>query len=97
MRAAAPPDVLTKAAWSANEDFEYWFPRPAKAGDAAPLVILGGGRETAVPQYELYEADDSVCSERVSGALRRFLPCVFPGKFEEGREPEVEWVSLDSP
>lgn len=91
-RAAAPADVITKIAWGANEGFEYWFPRPVKIHEATPLVILGGGREIAKPTYELYEVDDSVCNERVGQAMRKFLPTVFPGKFENGKEPEVEWV-----
>ena len=94
LHAAAPPDVITKMAWGANEGFEYWFPRPMKDGESEPLVILGGGRETVKPRYELYEADDSVCNEDVGRAMRKFLPSVFPGKYEDGREPEVEWVSF---
>jgi glycine/D-amino acid oxidase-like deaminating enzyme len=97
MRAAAPPDVITKCAWSSNEGFEYWFPRPMKDGEGTPLVILGGARETVNPRYELYEVDDSVCNEDVGRALRKFLPCVFPGKFEKDREPEIEWVGFDQP
>ena len=55
-------------------------------------MIVGGGRELASP-YELYEMDDSKVNEDISRAMRRFLPAVFPGKFDEGREPEMEWVS----
>lgn len=94
VRAAAPPDAITKSAWAANEGFEYWFPRPMSSGEATPLVIVGGGREVATPKYELYEVDDSVCNEEIGRAMRRFLPSVFPGKYEEGREPELEWVRL---
>ena len=94
LRAAATPDVITKAAWASNEGFEYWFPRPVKAGEATPLVILGGGREVAKPRYELYEVDDAMCNEDVSMAMRKFLSSVFPGKYDEGREPEIEWVCL---
>ena len=42
----------------------------------------------------MYNADDSVLNEDVSKALSRFLPVIFEGKFEEGREPEMEWVCL---
>ncbi|GJE93842.1 FAD dependent oxidoreductase [Phanerochaete sordida] len=94
LRAAAPADVLTKAAWGANEGFEYWFPRPVKAHEAAPLVILGGGREAAAPRYELYEIDDSRVDEDIGKAMRAFLPSVFPGNYEAGREPEAEWSGI---
>lgn len=94
VRAAAPADVITKTAWSGNEGFEYWFPRPVKGTETTPLVILGGGREMAKPRYGLYEVDDSVCDEAIGQAMRKFLPTVFPGKYEEGREPEVEWSGI---
>lgn len=38
-------------------------------------------------------ADDSTVNEKVGKALRAFLPAVFPGIYEEGKEPEMEWVS----
>ena len=38
--------------------------------------------------------DDSVINEEVSKALRGSLPGIFEGKFEEGREPEMELVCL---
>ena len=44
--------------------------------------------------YELYVEDDSVINEEVSKALRGSLPGIFEGKFEEGREPEMELVCL---
>ncbi|KIP01827.1 hypothetical protein PHLGIDRAFT_131084 [Phlebiopsis gigantea 11061_1 CR5-6] len=94
VRATAPPDAITSSAWGANEGFEYWFPRPVKPGEAAPLVIIGGGREAAKPTYELYEVDDSVCNEEVGRVMRRFLPSVFPGKYDENGEPEVEWSGI---
>lgn len=93
-RASAPADVLTKSAWGSNEGFEYWFPRPVKGLETAPLVILGGAREAAQPQYELYEVDDSKLNPTVSSALRRFLQSVFPGKYEPDHEPEVEWSGI---
>lgn len=60
-----------------------------------PLVILGGGRE-AEQSFELNETDDSVLGSKASEALRRFLPAVFPNKFQEGEQPEVEWVIVVS-
>ena len=56
-----------------------------------PLVILGGGRE-ATRNYQIGQADDSVLDPVVGDALRRFLPAMFPSKYEEKREPEMEWV-----
>ena len=94
-RANATLDELGISSWSGNEGFEYWFPRPLGGSDeksTQPLVILGGGREVE-PEFEHGETDDSVVNEKASEALRRFLPAVFPGKFREGQEPEVEWVS----
>jgi glycine/D-amino acid oxidase-like deaminating enzyme len=96
-RASAPADAVTKAAWAGNGGFEYWllnFPRPVEANETAPLVILGGAREAAHPKYEIYEVDDSKLNPAVSRALRNFLPSVFPGMYEPGREPEVEWSGI---
>ena len=89
LRVSVPTEKLGKSAWVANDGFEYWFPRPTPKGEN-PLVIFGGGRE-----YELYNADDGVLNEDVSKALSRFLPVIFEGKYEEGREPEMEWVCLE--
>ena len=55
-------------------------------------MILGGGRD-ASGGFEFYNADDSTVNSAVGDTLRRFLPAVFPGKYEEGREPEMEWVN----
>ncbi|KAI0364567.1 FAD dependent oxidoreductase [Pilatotrama ljubarskyi] len=95
-RAAVPLDVLTTSAYTANEGFEYWFPRPLDphSSETKPLVILGGGREKAQPAFELYEADDSVVDPRVGDVLRKFLPAVFPGRYEPGQEPEMEWSGI---
>jgi glycine/D-amino acid oxidase-like deaminating enzyme len=82
-----------KGGWGANEGFEYWFPRPANSGDAGQLVVLGGGREVALPRYEFYEADDSKINEDVGAALRKFLPGVYP-KLYSGVEAEWEWSGI---
>lgn len=87
--------------WSGNEGFEYWFPRPVQASHAGekPLVILGGGREVQEGKnmFEIGEADDSVISQKVGAVLRKFLPAVFPGLYEEAEEPEREWVRIHLP
>jgi len=44
---------------------------------------------------EQYVTDDSVVIKEVGEALRDFLPDVFEGLFEPGKEPEMEWVSVD--
>ncbi|PIL27976.1 hypothetical protein GSI_09920 [Ganoderma sinense ZZ0214-1] len=100
LRAAAPAAEITRTGWGGNEGFEYWFPRPVANPNASdpeesesPLVILGGGRESATG-YELYNVDDASVSAGVGETLRRFLPAVFPGKYEEGREPEMEWTGI---
>ena len=59
-----------------------------------PLVIVGGGREAAAPTYETGVEDDSVTNPSVSRVLRDFLPEVFPGKYERGREFEMEWTGI---
>ena len=92
VRAAASAQEITRTGWGGNEGFEYWFPRPVtNPSEDSPLVILGGGRE-ASGGYELYTVDDSTVNLAVGDTLRKFLPAVFPGKYEEGREPEMEWV-----
>jgi hypothetical protein len=59
-----------------------------------PLVILGGGREIGDPSYEMGVTDDSVINPAISKTLREFLPVVYPdGWFEQGKAPEMEWVS----
>lgn len=99
LKAAVGRKELGMSAWAANEGFEYWFPRPAKCIDGVeenPLVILGGGREAAAPKFELYETDDSVINEDVSRVLKDFLPGLLPGRYEKGREADMEWVRLPS-
>ncbi|EIW59961.1 FAD dependent oxidoreductase [Trametes versicolor FP-101664 SS1] len=93
-RAAVPSSVLTTSAYTGNVGFEYWFPRPVEAGQEKPLVILGGGREATKPKFELYVADDSVVNPGVGEALRKFLPVVFPGKYEADQKPEMEWTGI---
>ena len=96
-RASVTEDVLTKTGGIGNEGFEYWFPRPIKTPEEKyPLVIVGGGREVSKPEYrfELYQTDDSVVDEQVGKALRAFLPSVFTGMFEVGKEPELEWTGI---
>ncbi|KAG5643493.1 hypothetical protein DXG03_000734 [Asterophora parasitica] len=93
LRAAAPQKEITTASWSGNQGFEYWFPRPTN-GSENPLIILGGGREASGPDFETYVVDDSVVRKEVGKSLRGFLPGVFPGKFEKGRKPEMEWTGI---
>ncbi|KAF5390115.1 hypothetical protein D9757_003826 [Collybiopsis confluens] len=95
VRAAVPSDELGdgKPSWDANDGFEYWFPRPVTSPLECPLFILGGGRE-AEEQFEHGEIDDSKLSANAGTSLRRFLPCLYPGKFEEGRGPEMEWTGI---
>jgi hypothetical protein len=97
LQANASLSELTKASWAANERYEYWFPRPVQVSEGGkednPIIILGGGRQVGGPKLEQYETDDSVLHSDVGKFLREFLPLKFPGKFEKGREPEMEWVS----
>ncbi|GLB41219.1 putative FAD dependent oxidoreductase [Lyophyllum shimeji] len=98
IRAAVPLSEMTSMSWEANQGFEYWFPRPINGSDHdtddSPLVILGGGREAAGPDFETYVTDDSVVRRETGKVLRDFLPGMFPGKYEKGREPEMEWTGI---
>ncbi|KZV72829.1 FAD dependent oxidoreductase [Peniophora sp. CONT] len=96
LRASTSAEALTRSSWLANEGFEYWFPRPVHGEVELPIVILGGGRETAGPTFETFESDDSLLNPRVGSALRKFLPTVFPGKYEEGSDSNVlmEWTGI---
>ncbi|KAJ7066125.1 FAD dependent oxidoreductase [Mycena amicta] len=89
--AAVPASQLFTCSWDANTGFEYWFARPS---ESSPLVILGGGRTAQKPDFEFGQSDDSVLNPHVATALRRFLPAVYPGKFVEGQEPEMEWTGI---
>lgn len=98
LRANSSLERLQRHSWSAIGGNEYWFPRPEEKdgeGCKPPLVIFGGGRDEAGPGSEQYTTDDSVLNENVGKILRGFLPDLFAGTgmFEEGREPEMEWVS----
>ncbi|KAI9070217.1 DAO-domain-containing protein [Trametes sanguinea] len=64
-RASVSEAFLTRSAFTANEGFEYWFPRPVEPGKTQPLVILGGGRESSKPGFETYVADDSAVNPKV--------------------------------
>jgi glycine/D-amino acid oxidase-like deaminating enzyme len=91
IRAAVPARELTLSGFTANFGMEYWFVRPGSAPDERPLVILGGAR-LAKGGSRGATTDDSVIDAAVGRRLREFLPEVFPGKFENGTEPEMEWV-----
>jgi len=95
-RAAVPRDKLWNTSGVGNEGFEYWFPRPANSDDKdhRPLTILGGARDTTGPKFEFYTTDDSTVNPKASQTLRKFLPAVYPGQFEEGKEPEMEWTGI---
>ncbi|KAJ3986189.1 FAD dependent oxidoreductase-domain-containing protein [Lentinula detonsa] len=94
VRASVPLDQFRgRSSWDANDGFEYWFPRPVTTISEHPLVILGGGREVE-SRFEYGEIDDSKCSEIVSKVLSDFLPGLFRGKFELGREPVMEWTGI---
>ena len=99
-RATVSPDKLWKSSWLANWRHElwyprYWFPRPPSknARDEKALVIMGGARDCAGGALDMGVTDDSTVNSHVSKALCEFLPKTFPGLFEEGAEPEYEWVS----
>lgn len=101
---ANTPDALGRSGYVGNDGLEYWFPRqrpdlPLRSDGAAgatekgQLILLGGGREATKDRgFEFYQADDSVVNPEVGDALRRFLPVVFPGKFDENSTVEMEWV-----
>ncbi|KAG6335811.1 hypothetical protein ID866_3269 [Astraeus odoratus] len=73
---------------------QYWFPRPLKPGEQEPLIILGGAREASHEPFEQYVDDDSSVNPVVGKFLRDFLPSVFEGMFEYGKEPEMEWTGI---
>jgi len=87
---------LTLSGFTADHGLEYWFVRPGSAPDERPLVILGGAR-LAEGSSRSATTDDSVLDAAVGRRLREFLPELFPGKFEKGAEPEMEWVRPSAP
>ncbi|KIK77944.1 hypothetical protein PAXRUDRAFT_834789 [Paxillus rubicundulus Ve08.2h10] len=93
-RASVGTEEIKTNSWRANEGAEYWFPRPVRDADEKPLIILGGGRHSSGPTFELCIDDDSTCNLKVGETLRAFLPAVFEGKFEEGNDPEMEWTGI---
>ncbi|KAG6840108.1 hypothetical protein C0991_008922 [Blastosporella zonata] len=94
LRASASASEITKDAWVAALGWKYWFPRPVHSADDHPLVIVGGGRDESGPGLELYIADDSTVNADIGKALRNYLPPLFPGKYADGREPEMEWTGI---
>ncbi|KAG6844794.1 hypothetical protein H0H87_003723 [Tephrocybe sp. NHM501043] len=95
LRASAPSSEIPNDCWVGTLGWNYWFPRPVASSDQEPLVILGGGRDESGPlPEESYTIDDSVVNVNVGKKLRNYLPSLFPGKYEEGREPEIEWTGI---
>ncbi|KAK7456396.1 hypothetical protein VKT23_010644 [Stygiomarasmius scandens] len=98
VRAAKPLSDLWHTSWGGING-NYWFARPFNGTDGdtttEPLVILGGGRYVMDGRgEEQYVTDDSVVIKEVGEALRDFLPDVFEGLFEPGKEPEMEWTGI---
>lgn len=93
IRSAVPARELTLSGFTADHGLEYWFTRPGSAPDERPLVILGGARLTEGSARGA-TTDDSVLDAVVGKRLREFLGEVFPGNFEKGAEPEMEWVCM---
>lgn len=94
-RASVSSDHFQPYSYRGNQDgFAYWFPRPLEPGEQNPLFVLGGMRSVAKPSLEQFVDVDSTVNPTVGKALRNFLPTVFEGKFESGREPEMEWTGI---
>ncbi|KAJ3560323.1 hypothetical protein NP233_g10911 [Leucocoprinus birnbaumii] len=95
VRAQSSLERLQRHSWVANYGNEYWFPRPEESGKL-PLVLLGGGRDTAESGSEEYTTDDSVLNARVSETLKGFLPGLYAGTgiFKEGRDAEMQWTGI---
>ncbi|QRV99855.1 FAD-dependent oxidoreductase [Ceratobasidium sp. AG-Ba] len=88
------PKIGRKSAGERMKDMSIGkFARPPANEEDRALVILGGGRETAVPHHEFNVADDSTIHPVISATLRGFLPTLFPHDFEAG-EPEMEWTGI---
>ncbi|KAH9957017.1 FAD dependent oxidoreductase-domain-containing protein [Russula dissimulans] len=93
IRSAVPARELALSGFTADRGLEYWFMRPGSAPDERPLVILGGARLTEGSARDA-TTDDSVLDAVVGKRLREFLAEVFPGNFEKGAEPEMEWTGI---
>lgn len=99
VRASVPVSrIRWQNSWTNNGGWEYWFPRFQGLNNTeqeAPLIILGGGREFSGGTHEVGVSDDSTVNERISTAMRTFLPNYFPGMFNENdaeHKWEMEWV-----
>ncbi|KAJ6592222.1 FAD dependent oxidoreductase-domain-containing protein [Mycena vulgaris] len=91
-RANASLAVLSKI--SGLGGVGYWHPRPVQHADEHPLVIVGGAREVTGAPFEEGVTDDAVLNAQIGAALRAFMPELFPGMYELGREPEHEWTGI---
>ncbi|KXN84907.1 Gamma-glutamylputrescine oxidoreductase [Leucoagaricus sp. SymC.cos] len=68
VRAKASLERLKRHSWDANQGYEYWFARPEgkdKHGKEyqPPLVLLGGGRDTADPGLDQHTMDECLFEE----------------------------------
>ncbi|EFP90064.2 uncharacterized protein PGTG_15912 [Puccinia graminis f. sp. tritici CRL 75-36-700-3] len=88
--------------FSANEGYDYLFQRPFRPSDKRsadprnPVVILGGGRNHAPPQFEVGIGDDSRLNGQVGTYLRSFLPQWFPSYYGDLDNGDVvhEWPGI---
>ncbi|KAG9035035.1 hypothetical protein FRB95_012183 [Tulasnella sp. JGI-2019a] len=92
-KSAVPRQHLWNNSWHGNYGYEYWFARPCPA-TKRPLIILGGGREAVGSDFGYNIADDSSVNAKVSATLRSFLPAAFPGQFDDGTDPDMEWTGI---
>ncbi|KAJ7593912.1 FAD dependent oxidoreductase [Mycena floridula] len=90
LRANAPKSIMGDSAFL-SEDYQYWFPRPAKP-DENPLVIIGGANADAPDRR--YQTDDSILNQNASKALRDYVPSLQEDRYEKGRSPEMEWTGI---
>ncbi|KAJ7923511.1 hypothetical protein B0H13DRAFT_2316455 [Mycena leptocephala] len=88
MRANAPLRRVTTASWSGNEG--YWFPRPVAPG--ADVMMMTKKPKTTPSSSSAARATPLGRHRR--SVLRAFLPEMFPGLYEQGREPEAEWTGI---
>ena len=88
---------LGRSAWTGNQTFEYWFPRPCTPTDPSRLIILGGAREVE-PKFEFGTTDDSVINSDISKALKGFLPSVYGNRVKVSDSGvQREWVGASFP